>query len=433
MKKILSAIVALILVFALVACDGTSSTPVASYSPLSPTETETIPSPTLKPSSPPVTPSETLPALSPAESFVPASTASTPPIGAATGNYDVIVTQLKTFADNANPGPTKDYFYTNGNADINQSSMPAVGQVSFTSDSMGRASVAKASLTYGMFKASAGSRQGSPLDPPTGWPANNPEIAINYSMTKANTGQPIVYHGYMWNRSHSIADSLAGAQSYTSDNNFTTGTRPQNVGADQHGGMRAAEEVAENYWKSHPDSTTTIYYQVTPVYNGNELIPRGSVVDIISSDGTINTEIVVINCAEGWTINYYTGETVQSLPTTPSPSAEIPSPSEPESPQVNTSEPTSAPDSIELISITSPVNRGATAKVSIAGTPNTQYTITVYYSSGASTASGLEPKMSDASGKASWSWKIGTRTTQKSHYLVISGGGQSLTVDFTVQ
>jgi len=397
------------LVFALTACGGTSSAPAQSAP---------VPSSAL----PPATPSETL---------TPPSPASTSPINEVPANYDAIASQLKTLTDNADPGTTKNYFYTNGNADINQSSMPVAGQVSFTCDSMGRASVAKANLTYDMFKESAGSRQGTPLDPPTGWPQSNPEIAIHYSMTNAKTGQPIIYHGYMWNRSHSIADSLAGAQSYTSAYNFTSGTRAQNVGADQNGGMRAAEEIAENYWKANPGSVATIYYQVTPLYNGNELIPRGSVIDILSSDGSINTEIVVINDAEGWAINYFTGETISSSPTEPSPSTAIPSPSVPVAPKVTPSAPT--PDSIKLISITSPIRRGATASVSVVGIPDTQYTISVYYSSGASTASGLGPKTSDASGKVSWSWKIGTRTTQTGHYLVISGGGQSLTVDFTVQ
>ena len=109
-----------------------------------------------------------------------------------------------------------------------------------------------------------------------------------------------------------------------------------------------------------------------------------------------------------------------SLSPSPSP---MPSPSPSETPSV----------SIKLVSISSPVSRGSTAKVSIIGKPNTKYTISVYYSSGASTPAGLDPKTSDANGKVSWSWKIGSRTTQTDHYLVISGGGQSLKVGFTVK
>ena len=207
-----------------------------------------------------------------------------------------------TLTGNADPGPTRNYFWDNGAAQIDQNIMPKPGGVVFSCDSMGRSSIARASLTYQMFTASADARNGTPLDPPTGWPKSNPEQAITFSLTGKT------YHGYLWNRSHSVADSLAGAQSYTSPCNFTSGTRAQNVGADQNGGMRAAEELAENYWKTHKDSTTTIWYQTTPIYQGSELIPRGSVVDELSSDGTVNAETVVINDAEGWTINYNTGD-----------------------------------------------------------------------------------------------------------------------------
>jgi len=214
-----------------------------------------------------------------------------------------VLSQLVSLTNNADPGPTKDYYWSNGAANINEEAMPTSGNVAFEFDSAGRSSTADASLTYQMFAGSAGSRQGSPLDPPF-WP-HNLQVAIYYSMTGKT------YNGYVWNRSHSVADSLAGKQSYISAANFTAGTRPQNVGADQNGGMRAAEEIVENFWKSNPNSNTIVWYQTTPIYDGSEKIPRGSIVDILSSDNSINTEIVVINDAEGWTIDYSTGAVSQ--------------------------------------------------------------------------------------------------------------------------
>lgn len=174
------------------------------------------------------------------------------------------------------------------------------GDYHFANDKRQRATTAKAVLTYDEYKASQGSRQGEPLDP-TDWPESNPEIGIAFALTGRT------YHGYLWNRSHSIADSLLGKNSYTSSNNFTTGTRSQNVGADQNGGMRAAEELVENYWESHPNTKNTVKYETTPLYHGSEMIPRGSIVDIKSSDRSLNTEIVVINAAEGVKIDYHTG------------------------------------------------------------------------------------------------------------------------------
>ena len=58
--------------------------------------------------------------------------------------------------------------------------------------------------------------------------------------------------------------------------------------------------------------------------------------------------------------------------------------------------------------------------------PTTEYTIAVYYSSGASSADGLEEKTSDESGIVSWSWKIGAKTKAGKWRIVIQGGGETL-------
>lgn len=214
-----------------------------------------------------------------------------------------VVQQLISYTNNSSSGPNKNYYWKVGAAQLNDDSSVANGQLKFSADSQGRSGLAMGKLTYQMFADSRGSRQGSPLNPANGgWPTRNPYSAIHFDLTGRT------YHGYFYNRSHSIADSLGGTATYTSTNNFTAGSRSQNVGADQHGGMRAAEEIAENYWKANPNSKATIQYQTTPIYNGSEKIPRGSIVNEKSSDGSINVEIAVINDAEGYTINYNTGQ-----------------------------------------------------------------------------------------------------------------------------
>jgi DNA-entry nuclease len=35
-----------------------------------------------------------------------------------------------------------------------------------------------------------------------------------------------------------------------------------------------------------------------------DAVPRGTIVDVLSSDGAANQEFVVINDAEGWSIDY---------------------------------------------------------------------------------------------------------------------------------
>lgn len=215
-------------------------------------------------------------------------------------NHSAILAKLVSYTNAESAGPTGDYYYKVGHARLNHFAGMKRGDAKFASDSQGRPTTARAVLTYNEYASSRGSRQGSPLDP-MGWPADNPKTTISY----ADTGR--TYHGYLWNRSHSIGDSLLGAKSYSSENNFTTGTRPQNVGATQNGGMRVAEETVEGYWESNEGTKQTVSYQTTPVYKGSEIIPRGSIVDIKSSDGQLNVEYVIINSAEGIKINYSNG------------------------------------------------------------------------------------------------------------------------------
>jgi DNA-entry nuclease len=214
-------------------------------------------------------------------------------------HHEAILSKLISYTDKESAGPTGDYYWVNGKAHFTKFAGLEAGDYRFGADSQGRSATARAVLTYTEYEASRGSRQGEPLDPPA-WPENK-IVAISYGLTGRT------YHGYLYNKSHSIGDSLLGTKSYTSEYNFTTGTRPQNVGADQNGGMRFAEESAENYWESYPGTHHVIYYQTTPLYKGNETMPRGSIVDVRSSDKTLNTEIVVINSAEGIRFNYSDG------------------------------------------------------------------------------------------------------------------------------
>lgn len=224
------------------------------------------------------------------------------PATAKTQSASAVASKLTSYTNAESAGPTKDYYYLNGKARFGSFAGIKAGGTHFASDSRHRSATARAVLTYSEYKASQGSRQGTPRDPYK-WPSSNPIVAVTYSLTHHT------YHGYLWNRSHSIGDSLLGKKSYTSSANFTTGTRSQNVGADQNGGMRYAEEQVEHYWASHPGTKRTVKYETTPVYRGSEVIPRGSIVDIKSSDGKLNREVVVLNSDEGIKINYATGKT----------------------------------------------------------------------------------------------------------------------------
>ncbi len=86
---------------------------------------------------------------------------------------------------------------------------------------------------------------------------------------------------------------------------------------------------------------------------------------------------------------------------------------------------------LQLVSVTSPVGRNDTATLTAIGKPYTEYSISVYYATTASSAAGLEDKTSDESGNISWSWKIGSRTNSGDHRIVVTGGGEQMETYFT--
>lgn len=90
-------------------------------------------------------------------------------------------------------------------------------------------------------------------------------------------------------------------------------------------------------------------------------------------------------------------------------------------------------DYLRILSWPESISRNEIATVRIKGKPNTIYNITVYYKSGPSNAEGLEAKVSDENGYASWSWKIGPNTSSGTFAITVYGGGESETVNFTIQ
>jgi len=66
---------------------------------------------------------------------------------------------------------------------------------------------------------------------------------------------------------------------------------------------------------------------------------------------------------------------------------------------------------LEIVSITSPISKGANATLTAQTSPSASCSITVYYKSGPSQAAGLEPKTASPAGLVSWTWKVGAKTT----------------------
>lgn len=117
-------------------------------------------------------------------------------------------------------------------------------------------------------------------------------------------------------------------------------------------------------------------------------------------------------------------------PTDPStdPAVTIPSATD----SISTTSPTQKSTSIEFIAWPQTTTRNENVTVTIHGAPYTEYSITVYYKSGASDADGLERKTSDADGYVSWTWHIGGRTSAGTFEITVQGGGEKETVEFTI-
>lgn len=218
-------------------------------------------------------------------------------IGASTGADAVFVQQAQAAVSktkwSAKVAPN--YVKVVGKAKVG--TKPKKGKIKYSKlDSKGRTRTAVGTITYKLVTDSAGWREEMADDAdPSGW-GHNDRASI-----KLYNGR--TYNGYFWNRSHLIADSLGG---HAIRRNLVTGTRMQNVGAnDGAGGMAYCETKVRNWLYAHIGGT--VYYRAKPVYKGKELVPRSVVVDMKSSDGTINQRVVVYNAAKGYKVNYKKG------------------------------------------------------------------------------------------------------------------------------
>ncbi len=88
---------------------------------------------------------------------------------------------------------------------------------------------------------------------------------------------------------------------------------------------------------------------------------------------------------------------------------------------------------LEVTSLTETVTNGSFAELTIKGKPNTKYSISVYYGTGSSDASGLEASTTDENGVLTWRWKVGVNTSAGEHKIVISGGDEKTTTYFTTK
>lgn len=163
-------------------------------------------------------------------------------------------------------------------------------------DSLGRAGVANALLTkasrqYQSRDQTGNSRQMQPV----GW--HQLSIGGNYKM--------------LYNRGHSIGYALAGSlRGFDASE-----ANPQNITAQTAWANQASNgndsNTGQNYYETQvrraQDNRKTVRYRVTPVYDGDNLVPSGSHLEAKSSDGSLEFNVFVPNVEPGVVINYSTG------------------------------------------------------------------------------------------------------------------------------
>lgn len=221
---------------------------------------------------------------------------------------DAMNTVSSTFAPggqkinyNWDASSSPDYYKVLGKAVTDEKTVNTASEFKYSDlDELGRTGIAEAMITLADVEKSAGTREkfekGSD---PSGW-GHNPKVTVKMTNGKE-------YNGYAWNRSHLIADSLGG-RAYR--NNLVTGTRMQNVGAnDSKGGMQYIERKVIDHLKKY--NNARVWYRVTPIYEKNELVPRAVVVDVQSDLANLNERVLVYNVLPGYTIDYSTGKISQ--------------------------------------------------------------------------------------------------------------------------
>ncbi len=160
-------------------------------------------------------------------------------------------------------------------------------------DSLGRCGVTMACLGKETMPAEDEERGSISSVKPSGWVNNK-------------YPSDVISGGYIYNRCHLIGWQLSAENA--NEKNLITGTRYLNVGDGENRGMVHFEDMVADYIK---ETGNHVLYRVTPVYEGNNLLASGVLMEAYSvedeGDG-ICFNVYIYNVQPGITIDYATGE-----------------------------------------------------------------------------------------------------------------------------
>lgn len=170
-------------------------------------------------------------------------------------------------------------------------------------DSLGRCGPAFAVIAKDIMPKEDDERGDISKVTPSGW--NN----RTYDILKEEGNES----GYIYNRCHLIGWQLTGENA--NKQNLITGTRYLNVGDGsdnpETGGMVYYENKVANYMDINPDKR--VAYRVTPIYDGNNLVPAGVQMEALSLDDGgkgIKFNVYIANIQPGILIDYRDGDTM---------------------------------------------------------------------------------------------------------------------------
>ena len=130
---------------------------------------------------------------------------------------------------------------------------------------------------------------------PSGWHTSNVKTKFGVTFKDGSF--------YLYNRCHQLAWCLAGAtEDCNTEKNLFTGTRHCNLL------MKNYESMVANYIEK---SGNHVQYRVTPVYEGNNLIATGVLMEMFSIEDQgigINHCVFIYNVQPGFEIDYATGD-----------------------------------------------------------------------------------------------------------------------------
>lgn len=177
-------------------------------------------------------------------------------------------------------------YISSGNSDLLETEEWSEGYESYTMDDLGRCSVAEAMV--GEDTMPTDDREDISSVEPTGW--NNKRY-----------DSELVDGGRIYNRCHLIGYQLTGENA--NEKNLITGTRYLNIE-----GMLPFENDVAEYVK---DTGNHVMYQVIPIYEGDNLVASGVVMEAQSVEDNgegIDFNIYCYNVQPGIEIDYSNGE-----------------------------------------------------------------------------------------------------------------------------